>query len=161
MAVANKLAREGKLYVRTAGTVEITDANTKTETGVTWTRVEHAKNIQPQRGRTTADATSYDDAGNDAHVVTSRGFQLSTTYNLRGDSADGSRPLGQATLESLAEEIGEGALEFFKYVPFENADVYVFEGSVELGTVGGGAVNALAEVSATITASGVVYKGAE
>jgi hypothetical protein len=162
MAVRNRLARDGRLYILTTGTLTITDGDTASlDATAEWTAIEHVKNITPGRGRTTAPTTSYDDAGNASHVVTERAFTFTGNYNLRGDTTDGTRPAGQEALELLGESIGDEAIGSFYYQPFAEADVWAFEGSVELGSFGGGDVNALAEVSFTIEATGVVYKGVE
>jgi hypothetical protein len=160
MAVSNRLAREGKLYILTSGTVTINSASSVTEASAVWTQIEHPKNVQPQRAKTTAPTTSYDDAGNASHVVTERALTVALTYNYRGDTSDGSRPTGQAAIEAIADEYGDSAVGYFKYKPFTNADVYIFAGTVDLNGPGGD-VNAIGEISMTVEATGIVFSGNE
>lgn len=161
MAAEKELARKAKLYINTGDHLTIESRTVVSGTGAVWTQIENITDLNPTRGERNEDTSDYDDAGEDSDLVTSRNLQLAVTYNYRADPADGSRPVGQAALEALTDEIGSAAVGQFKWVPSPNSPVRIFNANVGASNGPGGATNAIGKVSHTIRKTGQFYKGVE
>lgn len=156
------LARNSELYVNTGVFLTAITASSITEgaSAPTWTRIENLTALNPQRSKTKADAGDFDNGGNDAHVVTSRGLTLGATYKFMVDSDDDSRPAGQEALEELTDEIGTGAIGQFKWVIVGSPVIRIFEATADMAGPGGG-VGDLGSVTFNLESTGAVYKGTE
>jgi hypothetical protein len=83
------------------------------------------------------DTSDFDGGGNDAHLVTGRGKSWKIEGNHKEDPATGTRDVGQALVEQLADEVGEDAYCQLKIIsPGGNTKEYY--GTVRMDTGGGG-----------------------
>lgn len=84
-----------------------------------------------------ADVTDFEDNGNLAHLVASRG----QTMTLRGfrmeDESGGDRDPGQAKCEAIGDLIGNDATGTFRLTS-QGGEVWVYNGSVQVTPNGGG-----------------------
>jgi hypothetical protein len=160
-----QLTQFATLHVNTGEKLIIVDRDTiDDDAGAlvpVWTQVEHVINLVPSRSEQTQDTSDYDDAGEDSSLVSGRGKTFAVGHNFYADPADQSRPLGQLTVENLADNIGATSLGQFMYRPYPDADVEIFNAHVTGLSGPGGAAKEIGKVNYTLTKSGQFYKGPE
>jgi len=137
MAVTKVLARGWALTVG-AGLVAVGGINSITFSG----------------GKTDAETTTFASAGWAEHIVAERTRSISVEGFFLEDSATGDRDAGQEAIETLNDAVGADSIgEFTLTSP--GGTVYSFDGSVEVGDIGGGN-NDPTSWSATITVTGEI-----
>lgn len=167
MADTKQLARLSTLHLNTGDRYTITAVDTigvpSDPDAAVWARVTNLKSLQPSTSARRVDTEDFDNAGWADHLVTGRSGQVTGTYNKIADvDADPNTfDAGQEALEALALEMGADAEGQWMIRVLGTDQVYIFDGSVEMGNAAGGGLNDLGEIGFTITWAGIPYKGDE
>lgn len=122
----------------------------------TYTQIKGINSIglSPQTNR--ADTTDFDDDGDLAHIVASRGLQMTLEGFRMEDESGGDRDPGQAAVETLAEAKGNASIGTFR-ITSPGGEVWTFNASAEVTPMGGGNDDPSAW-SATLETSGGITK---
>lgn len=118
------------------------------KTGSTWTPVGGLKTLSYSTSKQEADTTTFDTAGWNRSMITSRGATVSASGDALFDE-DGVKDPGQAACEAAGDEIGAAAEATFR-IALPSGDALEFTGTVTCTPFGGG-VNAVAEWKVDIT----------
>lgn len=110
--------------------------------------------LSPSTNR--ADTTDFDDDGDLAHLVASRGLEITLEGFRMEDESGGDRDPGQARMEVLGDAKGNAGIGSFRLTS-QGGEVWTFEGSVEVTPNGGGNDDPGAW-SATVEKSGAINK---
>lgn len=103
----------------------------------TYTQVKGLNTIGFSPSTNRADTTDFDDDGNLAHVVASRGLVINLEGFRLEDESGGDRDPGQAKCEELADAMGNASIGTFRLTS-QGGEVWTFSGSVEVVANGGG-----------------------
>lgn len=122
----------------------------------TYTQIKGINQIGLSPTTNRADTTDFDDDGNLAHMVASRGLQITLDGFRMEDESGGDRDPGQAAVETLAEAKGTASLGSFR-VTSPGGEVWTFKASAEVTPLGGGNDDPNAW-SATLETSGAITK---
>lgn len=122
----------------------------------TYTQVKGINQIDLSPTTNRADTTDFDDDGNLAHIVASRGLQLTLSGFRMEDESGGDRDPGQAAVEALADAKGNASLGSFR-VTSPGGEVWTFQASAEVTPLGGGNDDPTSW-SATLEVSGAITK---
>lgn len=124
MATKRVLARNWKFFIETS-------------TSRTFERITGLETFSITHSSEELDTTDFDTDGYDTHVIVGRGVELSLEGALKIDTSTKGRCPGQARVEVVAEGFMDESIGTF-HIEDPAGNVFMFTGSVTLGTVGGG-----------------------
>jgi len=115
-----------------------TDALLETPLGTpVWVAINGLNSLTFSNSKNDAETTTFDDEGWETHMVASRGRELSVEGFYLVDPIDGTRDMGQETVEQVGDEIGPASLASFRLTS-PASKVKTFVSSVNVGDIGGG-----------------------
>lgn len=125
------------------------------EIATVFTQIKGLNSLSVSPTTNRADTTDFDDDGDLAHMVVSRGTQITLDGFRMEDESGGDRDPGQAAVETLAEAKGTSSLGSFRLTS-PGGEVWTFQASAEVTPLGGGnddpsSWQAVIEVSGGVT----------
>lgn len=155
--VTKVLARDWKTEVLIKGTLDsISSSEYEVSSDAEWMVVNGLNSLKFSSENTTADTTSFDEAGRTSHLVASRGNSLGLEGKYLEDQGTGARDKGQEFIEDLADKIGPSAMGVFRLTSPGGTE-RVFRASVKLSDLGGGTDDPTSW-GAELTTSGILCK---
>ena len=126
------------------------------EIATTYTEIKGLNSLTLSPTTNRADTTDFNDAGRLAHIVASRGLQISLEgFRMEAESG-GDRDPGQEAVEALADEFSHDSLGQFRLTS-PGGEVWTFKASAEVTPMGGGNDDPNAW-TATLEVSGAISK---
>lgn len=125
--------------------------------GLLWYTVTGLMSFTFETGKNNAPTTTFDSAGQEEHQVASRNRRIGFEGKFLEDQTSKERDDGQYYMEYVADQIGVSSVANFRLTS-PAGTIRTFEGSVNIGSVGGGNDDAT-DWSGEIEVSGAVDSG--